>query len=278
MRKKLAILSLIMAILFSLYGTVSVVTFHNNASFSPDYEMVNLDDILDKSEFSEEDYKTLFYQTGLGKYAIDKIKGTEEFKETVKIYQRNFFSKPDYSCTREAITTNMEHFTDSRGVRIEGFKMFPAKEGYVVIMESSHSFGWRHGHAGLVVKNKRVLEAPIIGEPSQKFSLDVWQMYPSFVMLRLKDTSDEKLKAIADDAEKYLDGIIYNPIAGVFDKEQGLKPDYVQCAYLVWYAFYNHGIDIDSDGGNIVTVNDIKESDLFEVVQIYGYDPDIFWK
>ena len=277
MRKKLAILSLVLAILFSLYGTISVVTFHNNASFSPDYEMADLTYILEKEEFSDEDYKTLFYQTGLGPFAIDSLKGKADFAETVKEYQQNFFSKGEIACIREAITTNMEHFVDSNGNYVSGFKMFTPKEGYVLIMESSHSFGWRHGHAGRVVKNGKVLEAPIIGQPSQKFQLSVWSQYPSFVMLRLKDATDDELKKIASDAEKYLDGIIYNPIAGVFDKEQGKKPDYVQCAYLVWYAFYNQGIDIDSDGGNIVTVNDIKESDLFEVVQIYGYNPADFW-
>lgn len=278
MRKKLAILSLIMAILLSLYGILSVVTLHNNASFSPDYSRVDLDEILNKTDFSEDDYKTLFYQTGLGKYAIDSIKGTADFKERVKEYQQLFFKQTDYTCSREAITTNMEYFVDAEGEYIHGFKMFDVKDGYVLIMESSHSFGWRHGHAGIVVSNgNAVLEAPIIGQPTQKYMISTWTKYPTFIMLRLKDTSDAKLKEIALDAEKYLDDSVYNPLAGVFKKDQGQSPDSVQCAYLVWYAFFNHGIDIDSDGGNIVTVKDIKDSDLFEVVQIYGYNPADFW-
>ena len=124
--------------------------------------------------------------------------------------------------------------------------------------------------------NGFVLEAPIIGQPSMEYPINTWEYYSSFIMLRLKNTSDEELKSISDNAQRYLNGIVYNPLAGVFKKSQGKKPKTVQCAYLVWYAFHSMGIDIDSDGGNIVTVDDIKNSDLFEVVQIYGYDPDDF--
>lgn len=277
MKKRLAVVSAILSVIIALCGILSVVTLHNNASFSPEYDMIDLSPLCEKTVFSEEDYKTFFYQTGLGKYAIDSIKDSKKFKETVSQYQQDFFKKSDYICDSAAITTSMEYSLSESGYLTQGFKMFPVKEGYVLLMESSHSFGWRHGHAGIVVSNDRVLEAPIIGEPSQEYSLSTWLYYPTFIMLRLKDTSDEDLKSIAIDAERYLNGIIYHPVAGVFKKEQGRKPKTVQCAYLVWYAFFNHGIDIDSDGGNIVTVNDIKQSDKFEIVQIYGYDPDLFY-
>ncbi len=170
----------------------------------------------------------------------------------------------------------VEYFVSDNGYYKPGFEIFPVKEGYVLLMESSHSLGWRHGHAGLTVDNGYVLEAPIIGQPSMEYPIGMWEFYSSFIMLRLKETSDTELKAVADNAQKYLNGIMYNPLAGVFKKSQGKKPKTVQCAYLVWYAFHSMGIDIDSTGGNIVTVNDIKNSDKFEIVQIYGYDPDDF--
>ena len=278
MKKGLAAISLIMSIIIAFCGILSVVTLHNNASFSPEYDMVDLDGILSKESLSDDDYKTIFYQTGLGRYAIDSIKDTDDFKETVKEYQRNFFNKTDYICSRDAITTCMEYNVSAKGYLTPGFKIFDVKEGYVLLMESSHSFGWRHGHAGLVVSNDMVLEAPIIGEPATEYPVALWTYYPSFIMLRLKDKTDAELKEISIDAEHYLNGIVYNPLAGVFNKYDGKSPKNVQCAYLVWYAFKNHNIDIDSDGGNIVTVNDIKNSDLFEVVQIYGYNPNLFWK
>ncbi len=276
MKRIFGIICACLSLILALCGILSVVTLHNNASFSPDYEMVDLNPIIEKEVLSEDDYKTLFYQTGLGKYAIDTLRETENFKNDILRYQKNFFKKTDYVCEREAITTSMEYFVSDNGYYKPGFEIFPVKEGYVLLMESSHSLGWRHGHAGLTVDNGFVLEAPIIGQPSMEYPLGMWEYYSSFIMLRLKNTSDEELKSISDNAQRYLNGIVYNPLAGVFKKSQGKKPKYVQCAYLVWYAFHSMGIDIDSDGGNIVTVDDIKNSDLFEVVQIYGYDPDDF--
>lgn len=277
MKKRLAFLSMILSIVIALCGILSVVTLHNNASFSPEYDMLDLKDILSKQVLSDDDYKTLFYQTGLGRWAIDSIKDSEDFIQTVERFQRNFFKKSNYICSRDALTTSMEYNVE-KGHRVEGFEIFTVKAGYVLLMESSHSLGWRHGHAGLAVSNDFVLEAPIIGQPSMEYPISSWSYYPSFIMLRLKNTSDEELKNIAKNAERYLNGIMYNPFAGVFNKTQGKKPKSVQCSYLVWYAFYNNNIDIDSDGGNIVTVNDIKNSDLFEIVQIYGYNPHNFWK
>jgi hypothetical protein len=95
-------------------------------------------------------------------------------------------------------------------------------------------------------------------------------------MLRLKNTSDEDLAKIAKDAKKDLMGINYSPLAGVFKKRQGKAPKNVQCAYLVWYAFYKQGINIDKGIDSIVTVQGLKNLDMFEVVQIYGYDPALF--
>ena len=247
MKKRLAFLSLILSMVIAFCGIFSVVTLHNNASFSPEYKKLDLKVILSKQVLCDNDYKTLFYQTGLGKCAIDSIKDSDNFIETVERFQHNFFKKSDYICSRDALTTSMEYNIE-KGHLYEGFEIFPVKAGYVVLMESSHSIGWRHGHAGLVVSNDFVLEAPIIGEPSREYPLSSWTYYPTFIMLRLKNTSDEELKNIAKDAERYLNGIVYNPFAGVFNKKQGKKPKNVQCAYLVWYAFYNHNIDIDSDG------------------------------
>jgi uncharacterized protein YycO len=276
MKKILAIISASLAIIFAVMGVISVVTLHNNAYFSPDYEKIDLVPILNKEVFTDDDYKTLFYQTGLGKYAIDSIRNDYNFVARVKEFQDQFFKKNNTNCVREAITTNMEYNVTKSGYPTSGFKMFDVKPGYVLIMESSHSFGWRHGHAGIVLTKYTTVEAPIIGQPSMVYGIDTWTCYPSFIMLRLKDADDDKLKEIANGAKNNLVGIIYSPLAGVFNKKTGPRPETVQCAHLVWQAFYNFGIDIDSDGGNIVTVNDIKNSDKFEIVQIYGYDPSEF--
>ena len=276
MKKILAVISASLALIFAVMGIISVVTLHNNAYFSPDYKKIDLAPILTKQTFSEEDYKTIFYQTGLGKYAIDSIRNDDDFVERIEAFQAQFFKRNYTKCVREAITTNMEYNVSKAGYQVKGFEIFDVVPGYVLIMESSHSFGWRHGHAGIVISRTKTVEAPIIGEPSMVYDLSTWQYYPNFIMLRLKDADDAALKKIAEGAKKNLTGVVYSPLAGVFKKDTGPRPESVQCAHLVWQAFYNFDIDIDSDGGNIVTVNDIKNSDKFEIVQIYGYDPSDF--
>lgn len=277
MKKRiLSITAITLALILAFYGILSVVTLHNNAFFSPNYEKIDIIPILKKSVFNEEDYKTLFYQTGLGKSAINEIKDDEDFINRVLSFQENFFKTNNVECVREAITTCMEYSVSETGAYIKAFEIFDVKPGYVIIMEASHSFGWRHGHAGLIIDENSVLEAPIIFEPATIYSLSSWEYYPNFMMLRLKDATDEQLKEIAKDAKEDLLGITYSPLAGVFNKEQGNVPKTVQCAYLVWYAFYKQGINIDKNGDSIVTVQNIKNSDMFEVVQIYGYDPSLF--
>ncbi len=100
-------------------------------------------------------------------------------------------------------------------------------------------------------------------------------------------------KAAAQYAINYLQDIPYHLLAGVGER---LFPDGVpivmahateeengavgvpapqlkgtQCAHLVWYAYKQVGIDLDSDGGILVTPYDIQNSPYLEVVQSYGY-------
>ncbi len=276
MRRKLALISAILAVILAFSGILSVVTLHNNAFFSPDYPLIDIKPILSKAEFTEEDYKTIFYQTGLGRYAIDSIKNDADFIERVEEFQQGFFQKNEIVCKREAITTCMEYNASENGYYTKSFTVFDMKPGYVLIMEGSHSFGWRHGHAGIALSSNTVLEAPIIFQPASIYGISTWTYYPNFIMLRLKGATDSQLEEIAKNANRDLNGIMYSPFAGVFNKKQGKTPNSVQCAYLVWCSFYNYGIDIDKNGDSIVTVSDIKNSDMFEVVQIYGYDPSLF--
>ena len=44
------------------------------------------------------------------------------------------------------------------------------------------------------------------------------------------------------------------------------------CSYLIWYAWNRFGYDLDSDGGRLVTCDDILNSPLVEIVQVYGLD------
>lgn len=276
MKKRIAYIALGLSLILAVCGTLSVVTIHNNAYFSPDYDKLKLDPILAKDALTDEDYNTLFVQTGLGRYAIDSLRNDPNRANVIKKYQDQIFAKHGIYCVKEAVTTYHEYAVNENGA-YAAFEIFPCEAGFVLIMESSHSFGWRHGHAGIALDNKYTLEAPMIGRSAGKYTVSSWRHYPRFMMLRLKDSTADELKALAKNAEKLILGAKYDLLAGVFTKESGQKrPQSVQCAYLVWYAFYLSGINIDKNGGAIVTVQDIINLDMFEIVQLWGYDPRDF--
>jgi uncharacterized protein YycO len=250
--------------------------------FRPDYDKTDITGILEKEMLNEDDYKELFYQTGLGKTAVDEILKNEVFgKEKILEFQENFFTQYNISREKFAVIVNHESIVDEEGKQIYGFDLAPYKNGYVLVTKATHSLGWRHGHAGIVTdaENQETLEAVLLGKDSMLQDINKWRNFPSFMMLKLKDTSQETLDEIAEFAKNNLLDIPYGLFVGL---TVGKNPDpnnikTTQCAHIVWYPFMQSGYDIDSDGTWLVTPKDIANSELFEIVQIYGVDPGDIW-
>jgi len=281
-KKKLVIF--LFSIFFIIYLTICLfnVIIEPQGYIQPTYDKIDLNPLLSKKSFTESDYKTLFYQTGLGKVAIDELlKDKENGLHEIQEFQYNFFTKRNILCEKIGIITNQESFVDNKGNYKYGFDLAPYKNGYVLITKATHSLGWRHGHAAIVTDEEKgeTLEAVILGMNSQYQSIDKWKIYPSFIMLRLKDTSDEKLNEIALFSKKYMYDIPYDLFIGLLSKKNPNTKDLIgtQCSHLVWYPFMQNGYNIDSDGFWLVTPKDIANSDLFEIVQIYGVDPSEIW-
>jgi uncharacterized protein YycO len=63
--------------------------------------------------------------------------------------------------------------------------------GDIWITNSTHTLGWRHGHAALAIDSQTLLEAAMPGVPSGYSSPESWATYPSLHILRVKETSPE---------------------------------------------------------------------------------------
>ena len=186
-KKKIGWLCLLLAAVLAISGTVTQTVVHNRViHYTPDYAMIDLTPILAHETFSEDDYRTLFYQTGLGPAAIDELRLREDFAAELTAFQKNFFAPVTVDCRRMAITTCMEFTVDEDGDEISAFRTAPTHTGDVAAMLSSHSFGWRHGHAGLLVSETQVLEAAMIGTDSAVYPLTMWTGHPTFILLRYK--------------------------------------------------------------------------------------------
>lgn len=240
------------------------------AHYTPDYPMENLQAYLEKEELTEEEYTLLLRQTGLGKPAVDELRKRGE-TDKIKELQQALFREVELCCTPNTIISKEELLLctpENSPVRIP-----VVEEGDILITFNCHVFGWRVGHAGLVVsaKERLTLEARVLGSDSAVLPLAHWQSYPSFAVLRLKEAPKKQRQEIAEYAAANLNALPYRLTA---EAEVGEEISGTQCAHLVWYVYKRFGYDLDSDGGRIVTPRDIFDSPLLEIVQIYGMEPE----
>ncbi len=244
------------------------------AHFEPLYGKTELEKYAEKRTLVKEDYQVLFCQTGLGKEAVDTLWETSAptvREECLNFLQKRFFAEVDVRCEANTIITRQENLVNMPEFTSDWQKSFPFLEnGDVLITFCCHFFGWRNGHAGIVVdaEGGLVLEARSLGRNSGISPMECWAKYPSVAVLRLRDTPKEKRAEIAEYAETHYNDLPYRLSAGILPHVEG-----TQCAHLVYEAHRQFGYDIDNDKGLVVTPRDLFESTQFEVVQIYGMDP-----
>ena len=257
---------------------------HRRTPFVPDYPQQDLDPILAKDQLSPAEYDTLFQQTGLARPAVDHLLTLGDAgRAQIEYIQSQFFAPVTVVCdSLWGEFTKEDHLVGPDGEHAWAPPIADLETGDVILTFSTHSAGWRHGHAGLVVDDAGdgvTLEAVLIGTDSEQVPAWHWRNYSNYMVLRLKDRTPELTQAIADYALEHLDGVPYHLTSG-FLGGKAPEPDApffgVHCDYLVWYAFQAFGFDLDSDGGRLVTTDDMARSPLLEVVQVYGMDPRIF--
>lgn len=243
----------------------------NITCWRPDYAKIDLTQILDKPQLSEEDYEILYAQTGLSKIGIDRaLSRGSNGKERIKKIQKDFFA--EHTITKDKFAPFM--CTD----RIEkNVAHVYLEDGDIVVTSSTHLASCRIGHAGLVTNGERgkVLQATEYGTLSKIGNFDYYTCRVNFIILTPKTDKETKSK-VADYAVNNLLGIPYDITAGVLTDKNSIEK--TQCAHLVWYAYKQFGIDIDGNGGLAVSPWNIANSDQLEVVQTFGFDPEILWR
>ena len=267
------------AIALFLYGWTA--SCEKYAHVSPSYGKQDISRNLQKEVLDQEDYRLLYLQTGLGHMTVDKLLSQGREQEIYGI-QNLFFQSVHVECEPNTVISREEYLVDEEGGKTTGMHIVDVEDGDILITFCSHTLGWRNGHAALVTdaENRLVLEAQVLGSPSVITSLNRWESYPSFMILRLTEADSRTRSMIAAYAQKELTGVPYRLEAGIKDawlfrsKKKEPAENAVltgtHCSHLVWYAYRHFGYDLDSDGGLVVTPRDIADCDSLEVVQIYG--------
>ncbi len=246
--------------------------------WTPDYERVDISELLQKETLTDEEYELLYRQTGVTKIGIDDMRTSFLGKQRLLSIQKNFFR--DY----EEYSRMFGPFTYTEEIRYENTGELPVvadlKDGDILVSTSMYFSWWRFGHSALVVdgNSQRILEALEPGYPSETSSVNTFRYRANFILLRPK--VDEEIKAQAVEyAKTDLIGLKYNFMVGLTSKKyDGKTPTKSQCAHIVWLAYKQAGIDLDSNGGKIVTPHDMYKSEYMEVVQVFGLDLDKLWE
>ena len=251
----------------------------------PTEKWQSLDDVLHRQErlpeeetvqertpeekLTQDDVRLLEKQTGLCEKTVRELYRQNRMEEFYDL-QKAYFGEIKTACSRTTILTCEERIVDGQGKTTGGMKIPVVEDGDILITNCSHFLGWRNGHAAIVVdaRNRQILEARAIGLPSVTGSLDTWETYPSFLILRLKDAEEEFRRQIAEYAKENLIGIPYRLTAGLWGERS--VQEGTQCAHLVWSAYRQFGIVLKKNSLGIVTPGSLADSEQLMVVQQYG--------
>lgn len=271
---------ILLPVLLLVLWVVQVYLCHLTPPFSPDYPLEDLTVLLSQESLSQADYDTLFLQTGLSAVAVDKLLSEDGGRDQILETQTGFFASVQVECRDLFYYFVKEDFllSPEDGSSIQSPQFADLQDGDILLTFSTHSVGWRHGHAALVVDAEAgyTLEAAVIGSYALPMWAERWRSYSTCMVLRLKDITPELQEELVAWALEKVQGMPYDLLCGlVGDKAPDADTEGVgvHCSYLVWYVFQQFGYDLDSDGGRVVTVADLAESPLLEVVQVYGLDP-----
>ncbi len=297
-RSVLCVISIV--VVLGLYNWTYEAAY--SAYVLPEVKKQNLYSLVRNPRLSEGQIQIVSQQTGVSESVVRQLLEQGMWRRLLQI-QETYFASIEVECMKSTPLTVCEKVS---GVESREVEWVPLRDGDILITKNSRFLGWRNGHAGLVVDAEEgiVLEALVLGTDTGLFSVDRWKEYPSLKILRLKEQfvygSQEDMVSVnrgestvlrsewaADYGKGQLCGIPYRLTAGVCERlweRIGGKPNDLpgaipsrpkvwgtQCAHLVWYAYQQAGIDLDADGGLIVTPSDLSDSPYLEVVQAYGY-------
>ncbi len=236
----------------------------------PKYGYEDVSYTFEKENLTDNDYDKIFKMTGLSPKGYNDMLG-EGRDNAIKELNRLYFEKSEYE--REYIFFPL---TAEETMKRNPTPLAPLKNGDILITFSTHTLDWRHGHAAIVTDENKgvILEHMSIGNTSTYGYATKWGRYPNFIVLRHFDS--ELAKRASEYAKENLYGIDYNLFTGFFkkDKSDEIPVSSSHCSHIVWQAYKAQGVDIDANGGIIVTPKDISLSDELSVVQIFGINPE----
>lgn len=242
------------------------------SQWSPNYAKEDISALLYKENLTEQEYDTLYRQTGLTKLAINDMRFDASGRNRILRIQNFLFQPHEVREEKFAPYTYMNEMDEFATIA-------RLQDGDIIVTSTTYVSWWRYGHGALVVDGERELLAESLspGTNSKLTNADNFTYLANFIVLRPKASAEIKKQVVTYAKENLLD-IPYDMVTGILNKKNPEKLKGTQCAHLVWYAYKKFGIDLDSNGGAIVKPQDMFLSEQVEVVQAFGFDLDRLWK
>lgn len=274
----LAVLSLLLAFLLLVLASLQLGVFYTQTSWeywSPNYERTDIAPLLEKESLTEEDYDTLYRQTGLTGLAIDDMRGSAFGREKILTIQDRFFAPFTVKSRRFNPFTYMDEIYDEKGLAHTELAFL--KEGDIIVAASTRVSWWRFGHSAIVIDGETGLMAECNpGAPGAECPASDFTILANFLVLRPKASAERK-REVVNFVKSTIGKVPYSFFAGILTKKNAAELTSSQCSHYVWYAYNKFGLDLDSNGGGLVKPQDIARSPHVEVVQAYGFNLDTLW-
>lgn len=229
---------------------------------------IDIESIIDKETLNDEDYEVLYNQTGLSRIGIDRLHNV--YNEYILEIQNEYFGS--YKIDR-----NHTHLVECSCKHENVTKHVTLEKGDILISDAAHTSFIHFGHIEIYIGDGKTLSLNGYDDDSNINYASDFFTRSNFLILRVKGLSDDEINNIIDYGINNLIGIKYRILSGIITPKYPIEIKYSQCSHIIWYMFNRYGIDLDSNGGLIVTPRDIAKSDKLELVQVYGFDPVKLW-
>lgn len=193
-----------------------------------------------------------------------------------KEYTEKDYAGEDVYCFPNSMISFEERIKENKLYKYAG-RLQNLENGDILLTPCSHTFGWRNGHAAIVIDEEKelTLESVVLGTPTCIQSISKWRKYPGVMVLRLKSASKEERDAIAAYTLENMQGITYGFLGDFTDGLEGGIFDGISsthCSHLIWYVYNHFGYNLDGDGGIIVTPKDLSLSPGLEIIESHNVD------
>ena len=272
-KKAVAWICAVLLLILALLGGVQAgVIYRKNSClhWSPDYEKRDISALLEKDTFTKEEYRVLYEQTGLTELGVDGLLSRGE-KSKILAIQEGFFG--EYGLVED----HFGAFTYMYGIDGQT-RLAHLENGDILVSSSTFTSWFQYGHSALVVDGEldTIIESVSMGHLSEKWYAGSFASRANFLVLR-PDLPKEQREEIALWAKDNLVGVPYRLTTGIFSRKYQEEIKTSHCSHLVWYAYKKFGVDLDSNGGAVVTPRDIARSPRLKLVQCFGFDIDELW-